>query len=74
MEIKKWIFRKIMINKVYISRKKMRKRREKAQISALPSQKVDIKERKFLVMQKIFCEEKIKMQTTKLKSDNKREY
>ena len=46
MEIKKWIFRKIMINKVYISRKKMRKRREKAQISALPSQKVDIKERK----------------------------
>ena len=58
MEIKKWIFRKIMINKVYISRKKMRKRREKAQISALPSQKVDIKERKSLVMQKIFCEEK----------------
>ena len=70
MEIIKWIFRKIMINKVYIPKK----RQEKAQISALPSQKVDIKERKFLVMQKIFCEEKIKMQTTKLKSENKSEY
>ena len=46
MEIIKWIFRKIMINKVYISRKKMRKRREKSRISVLPSQEVDIKKRK----------------------------
>ena len=42
MEIIKWIFRKIMINKVYISKK----RQEKARISVLSLQEVDIKKRK----------------------------